>query len=73
MGHNLRYILQIGVLQMSDATSNFESLMMIIINLSIFYGFRCPYKYGKKFTNCSIGHTHSMTLSNSKLFQKDEK
>ena len=73
MGHNLRYILQIVVPQLSDTTSNFESLMMIIINLSIFYGFRCLYKYGKKFTNCSIGHTHSLTLSKSKLFQKYEK
>ena len=37
--------------------------MMIIINLSVYCGFRCLYKYDKKFTKSSIGHIHSLMLA----------
>ena len=37
--------------------------MMIIINLSVYCGFNCLYKYDKKFTKSSIGHIHSLMLA----------
>ena len=36
---------------------------MIIINFSIYCGFRCLYKFAKKFTKGSIGDIHSLMLS----------